>query len=382
MRASIIAGLTEALAGRKNTMRHVAGEAGRAPVRVTVVGTGGAGGNAVARMVDAGVRGVRMLALNTDVQALSRLKRAHTFAIGPGATGGMGSGGRPEIGRKAVKESQSQVAELLDGSDMVFVTCGMGGGTGTGAAPVVAEIARRAGALTVGVVTMPFSFEGAERRATAVEGIGQLRAKVDTLIAVENDRLLGAVDGETRLDRAFALADEVLRQGVQGISDLVTAPGLINVDFADLRALMKNGGPSYMALGEGRGRSAADDAARAALSNPLFDAPLDGARGLLLNVTGGEDLTLGQVHETAELVRQASGSDAGVLLGVAQDRGMRRRVKVTLVATGLQPAWTSDEWPGREVEANGAAGQMPMETIVRANGNGRRALIAPGPGAH
>lgn len=382
MNTHFFSGLVEALAGRRTEMGPAPGEAGQAPVRVTVVGTGGAGGNAVARMVEGGVRGARMLALNTDVQALSRLKRAHTFAIGPSTTGGMGSGGKPEIGRKAVKESQSQVAELLDGSDMVFVTCGMGGGTGTGAAPVVADIARRAGALTVGVVTMPFSFEGSDRRAAAVEGIGQLRAKVDTLIAVENDRLLGAVDGEVRLDRAFALADEVLRQGVQGISDLITAPGLINVDFADLRGLMRNGGPSYMALGEGRGRSAADDAARAALSNPLFDAPLDGASGLLLNVTGGEDLTLGQVHETAELVRQASGSDAGVLLGVVQDRGMRRRVRVTLVATGLQPAWTAEEWLGRNIETNGAAGQMPLETVVKANGNGRGALVHPMSGGH
>ena len=274
---STIAGLIETVTGKGIAVREAPADrdAGRAPVRVAVVGAGGAGGNAVARMIDAGVRGVRMLALNTDVQALSRLKRAHTFAIGPNTTGGMGSGGRPEIGRKAIKESQSQVAELLDGSDLVFVTSGMGGGTGTGAAPVVADIARRAGALTVGVVTMPFSFEGPERRAAAIEGIGQLRAKVDTLIAVENDRLLGAVDGDVRLDRAFALADEVLRQGVQGISDLVTAPGLMNVDFADLKALMRNGGPSYMALGEGRGRSAACDAALAALSNPLFDAPLE-----------------------------------------------------------------------------------------------------------
>ena len=383
MMLSTIAGLIETVTGKGNAVREAPSEsdAARAPVRVAVVGAGGAGGNAVARMIDAGVRGVRMLALNTDVQALSRLKRAHTFAIGPNATGGMGSGGRPEIGRKAVKESQSQVAELLDGSDLVFVTSGMGGGTGTGAAPVVAEIARRAGALTVGVVTMPFSFEGPERRAAALEGIAQLRAKVDTLIAVENDRLLDAVDGGVRLDRAFSLADEVLRQGVQGISDLVTAPGLINVDFADLKALMRNGGPSYMALGEGRGRSAADEAARAALSNPLFDAPLDGARGILLNVTGGEDLTLGQVHETAELVRKASGSDAGVLLGVVQDGRMKRRVKITLVATGLQPAWNEEEWLGGG-KAEGRAVLPPLETVVRANVNGRGALVHPVPGGH
>ena len=378
---STIAGLIETVTGKGIAVREAPADrdAGRAPVRVAVVGAGGAGGNAVARMIDAGVRGVRMLALNTDVQALSRLKRAHTFAIGPNTTGGMGSGGRPDIGRKAIKESQSQVAELLDGSDLVFVASGMGGGTGTGAAPVVAEIARRAGALTVGVVTMPFSFEGPERRAAAIEGIGQLRAKVDTLIAVENDRLLDAVDGEVRLNRAFALADEVLRQGVQGISDLVTAPGLMNVDFADLKALMRNGGPSYMALGEGRGRSAACDAALAALSNPLFDAPLDGARGILLNVTGGQDLTLGQVHETAKLVRKASGSDAGVLLGVVQDGRMRRRVKITLVATGLQPAWNEEEWLGGGGKAEGRAALPPLETVVRANGNGRGSLAHPAP---
>ena len=381
---STIASLVETMAGKASAVRvaPAEGDGGQAPVRVTVVGAGGAGGNAVGRMIDGGVRGVRMLALNTDVQALSRLKRAHTFAIGPNTTGGMGSGGRPEIGRKAIKESQSQVAELLDGSDLVFVTSGMGGGTGTGAAPVVAETARRMGALTVGVVTMPFAFEGPERRAAAIEGVGQLRGKVDTLIAVENDRLLDAADGEMRLDRAFALADEVLRQGVQGISDLVTAPGLINVDFADLKALMKNGGPSYMALGEGRGRSATFDAARAALSNPLFDAPLNGAGGILLNVTGGEDLTLGQVNETADLVRQASGSDAGVLLGVVQDRRMKRRVKITLVATGLQPVWNDEAWPGGGREAADRARLPPLETAVRANGNGRGSLVHSMPGGH
>ena len=310
-------------------------------VSIRVVGVGGGGGNAVRRMADDGIHGVRFLALNTDVQALRGLRHIQTFAIGPNTTAGTGSGGRPEVGRKAMRESQAQVGGLLQGADMVFIAAGMGGGTGTGAASLVADIARKQGALTVGVVTLPFGFEGAGRSANAEQGLRQLRQKVDTLIVVENDRLLPALNSRVELETAFRLADEVLRQGVQGISDIVTVSGMINVDFADVKAVMVGGGSAFMAIGKGQGRDAASQAARSALANPLFDAPLDGASGVLLNVTGGPDLTLGQVHEVADLVHEAANSGANVIFGVVQQRRMKGKVSVTLVGTGIER--TEDE---------------------------------------
>ena len=316
-------------------------------VRVKVVGVGGAGGNAVARMASAGLRGVEFLAVNTDVQALRRVKGVPTYAIGPVTTGGMGSGGNPDLGRKAVRENQEQVGELLEGSDMVFVTAGMGGGTGTGAAPVVAEIARRKGALTVGVVTRPFSFEGQGRMMAADKGLKQLGRKVDTLITVENDRLLTSLDGEMSLERGFRVADEVLRQGVEGISEIITVPGTINVDFADVKSVMMNRGVSFMALGEGKGRTASTDAVKAALANPLFTAPIEGAQGILFNVRGGRDLSIGQVHEIAGMIEGASKSQAQVVFGVVQDPRWNKRVRVTLVATGI---------PSREANVETTAG--------------------------
>ena len=309
--------------------------AAKGDVRVKVVGVGGAGGNAVARMASAGVRGVEFLAVNTDVQALRRVKGVPTYAIGPMTTSGMGSGGSPDLGRKAVRENQDHIGELLEGSDMVFVTAGMGGGTGTGAAPIVAEIARRKGALTVGVVTRPFSFEGQGRMAAADKGLKQLGQKVDTLITVENDRLLTALDGEMSLERGFRVADEALRQGVEGISEIITVPGTINVDFADVRSVMMNRGISFMALGEGKGRTASTDAVKAALANPLFTAPIEGAQGILFNVRGGRDLSIGQVHEIAGMIEGASKSQAQVVFGVVQDPRWNKRVRVTLVATGI-----------------------------------------------
>ena len=279
----------------------------------------------------------------TDVQALAQMKKVTTLAIGPNTTSGMGSGGHHDIGRKAIKESQEQVTRLLEGADMVFVTAGMGGGTGTGAASVAAEIARRQGALTVGVVTLPFSFEGPQRRKIAQHGLEQLRQKVDTLITIDNDRLLPSLKGKISLEKAFKVVDEVLRQGVQGISDIITVPGLINVDFADVKSIMSGGGPSFMALGEGKGKWAAIEAAHMALSNPLFDAPLNGAKGILFNVTGGKDLTLGQVHEVAEIIRKASKVETNVIFGVVQDKSLHKRVSITLVATGLADVQCDDE---------------------------------------
>ena len=311
-------------------------------VRIKVVGVGGAGGNAVLRMAASRIDGVEFLVVNTDAQALKRIKSVPTLAIGPGTTKGMGAGGNPEAGRKAAKESQRQISKLLEGANMVFITAGMGGGTGTGAAPVVAETARKNGALAVGFVTRPFSFEGSGRSAAADLGIDQLRRKLDTLIVVENQRLLAALDGKVTLENGFRVADEVLHQGVQGVSELVTVPGLINVDFADVKAVMADGGPAFMAMGEGKGRNAAAQAAQMALSNPLFNAPLQGARGILLNIKGGKDLTLGQVQELADTIREAATCDSHVVFGVIQDRRWTKRVTITLVATGLASALPAD----------------------------------------
>ena len=342
-------------------------------VKIKVVGVGGGGGNAVVRMLDKGLGGIGALSLNTDVQALSRRVGVRSFAIGPDTTQGMGSGGRPDIGRKAIKESQRQVAELLAGTDLVFVTCGMGGGTGTGAAPVVADIARRQGALTVAVVTLPFSFEGPRRREVAEQGIVSLRQKVDTLIAVENDRLLPSLDGDVSLARALEAADEVLHQGVRGISELITLSGMINVDFADVRSIMTNGGPSFLATGEGKGKWAAMDAAREALANPLFSAPIEGAAGILFNVTGGKDLTLGQVHEVAEVISKAARSQANVIFGVRQDAQMKKRVRITLVATGVHGAYGGPVASNEETsDVQGMTEDELAELLARpaVNGNG------------
>ncbi len=305
-------------------------------VGIRVVGVGGGGGNAVRRMVRGNLAGVRYLILNTDIQALRGFKSVPTFAIGPNTTGGMGSGGQPAIGRKAMRESQKDVSKLLEGADMVFVAVGMGGGTGTGAASLVADLARKTGALTVGVATLPFGFEGPRRRESAEEGLKTFRQKVDTLIVVENDRLLPALDGNIELERAFKLADEVLHQGVRGISDIITMNGMINVDFADVKAVMSNGGTAFMAMGTGQGNEAAAQAAQAALSNPLFDMPLEGAKGVLLNIVGGPDITLGEVHQVAEIIKDAASADANVIFGVVQDKAMKRKVSLTLVGTGIQ----------------------------------------------
>ena len=340
------------------------------PIKVKVVGVGGAGGNAVFRMAKVGLQGVDLLGINTDVQALTQMKGVHTFAIGPQTTGGLGSGGQPEVGRKAVKESQSQVAKLLEGSDMVFITAGMGGGTGTGAASIVADIAKKQGALTVGVVSLPFSFEGPQRRRIGTDGLRQLQAKVDTIITVDNDMLLPSLNGSFSLDKAFHVADEVLRQGVQGISDIIMVPGLINVDFADVRSVMSNRGPSFMAVGEGKGKWAAIEAAHMALSNPLFGARLQGAADILFNVSGGNDLTLGQVHEVSEIIRKAGGDDSNVIFGVVQHRKMRNRVSITLVATGLTGEREEIHETGAEVVAADSPACRVREPVGPASVNG------------
>jgi cell division protein FtsZ len=279
-----------------NHKHSVLPDGGTSPCVIKVVGVGGGGGNAVMRMMDTGIEGVEFLAINTDVQALSRFKdRAETLTIGKDVTRGLGAGGLPENGRKAAEESRAEIMQLVEGSDLVFVTAGMGGGTGSGAAPVVAEIAKEAGALTVGVVTKPFAFEGRRRMQQALQSIETLRAVVDTLIIVSNDRLLKIIPEGTPVQNAFMMADEVLRQGVVGISEIIIRPGLINVDFADVRAIMGNAGTALMGIGQSSGKNRAEEAAKEAISSPLLDFPIEKAKGVVFNIVGGSDLTLQEV---------------------------------------------------------------------------------------
>ena len=304
--------------------------------RIKVVGVGGAGGNAVNRMIRSKLRGVEFVAVNTDLQALSASEAHVKLNIGKKLTRGLGSGGDPTKGQEAAEESRQELTELLKDCDMVFITAGMGGGTGTGAAPVVAEIARMAGALTIGVVTKPFTFEGARRKETAEEGIKRLHDKVDTLITVPNQRLLEVVDRKTPMAEAFKIADDVLRQGVQGISDLIVFPGLINLDFADVKTIMSNQGAALMGIGFGTGDTRAVDAAKNAISSPLLETTIEGAHGILLNITGGPDLTLVEVNEAANLVREAANAhDDNLIFGTVIDERMQGEVKVTVVATGF-----------------------------------------------
>ncbi len=304
--------------------------------RIRVIGVGGGGSNAVNRMIQAQMMNIEFIAVNTDAQALLMAETPNRIRIGDKLTRGLGAGGNPAIGAKAAEESSEELFEALKGSDMVFITAGMGGGTGTGASPVVAQLAKEAGALSVGVVTKPFSFEGAKRRQAAEEGIAALKQHVDTLITVPNDRLLQIADKKMPLSEAFRLADDVLRQGIQGISDLITMPGLINLDFADVKAIMSEAGSALMAIGEGAGDSRATDAARQAISSPLLDIDISGARGVLFNITGGLDLTLFEVTEAAEIISKAAHPEANIIFGAVQDPIFDGRVKVTVIATGFE----------------------------------------------
>ncbi|BDG60750.1 cell division protein FtsZ [Caldinitratiruptor microaerophilus] len=302
---------------------------------IKVVGVGGGGSNAVNRMIASGLKGVEFIALNTDAQALSQSQAPSKIQIGAKLTKGLGAGANPEIGEKAAEESRDQLAEALKGADMVFITAGMGGGTGTGAAPIVAEIAKELGALTVGVVTRPFTFEGKRRQVVAEKGIAALKAKVDTLITIPNDRLLQVVDKKTSLTEAFRIADDVLRQGVQGISDLIATPGLINLDFADVRTIMSDQGSALMGIGVSSGENRSSEAARAAISSPLLETSIEGAKGVLLNITGGSDLSLYEVHEAAEIISQAADPEANIIFGAVIDESLHDQVRVTVIATGF-----------------------------------------------
>ncbi|HWM13878.1 MAG TPA: cell division protein FtsZ [Gaiellaceae bacterium] len=331
-------------------------QAGNYLAVIKVVGAGGGGSNAVNRMVEAGLRGCEFIAVNTDAQALLMVEADQKIHIGAGATRGLGAGANPEKGYEAAMETRDELKEALKGADMVFVTAGEGGGTGTGAAPVIAEIAQELKALTVGVVTRPFGFEGRKRAEQAQDGIGKLRDHVDTLIIIPNDRLLQVVEKQTPLGDAFRMADEVLRQGVQGITDLITIPGLVNLDFADVRTIMNDAGSALMGIGEAEGESRAAEAARAAVSSPLLEASVAGATGVLLNITGGPDLGLFEVNEAAEVVTGASDLNANVIFGAVIDEAMGGKVRVTVIATGFDKAYRRErreESGEREAPAEG-----------------------------
>ncbi len=304
--------------------------------QIKVVGVGGGGQNAVNRMIEAGIQGVEFIAVNTDAQALMLSNAPQRIRIGDKLTKGLGSGGDPEVGMRAAEESREEIHQILDGADMVFVTAGMGGGTGSGAAPILAEISRELGALTIGVVTRPFSFEGAQRRRVAEQALARLQQHVDTLITIPNDRLLHILDKKTSIREAFAAADDVLRQGIQGISELITVPGMINLDFADVRSIMLNGGAALMAVGRANGESRAQEAAQKAIHSALLDVSIEGARGILFNVKGGPDLALHEVNEAAELIRGSAHPEANIIFGAVLDEEMGDEVQITVIATGFE----------------------------------------------
>ncbi len=303
--------------------------------KIKVVGVGGSGGSAINWMMKTKIRGVDFVAVNTDAQALHHSLAPHKLHIGKTTTRGLGAGMDPDLGRKAAEENQNEIRDALKGSDMVFLTCGLGGGTGTGAAPLLADVARDVGALTVAVVTKPFSFEGAQRRAIAEKGHTELAGKVDTIITIPNDRLLSIVDKKTTLIDAFAVVNEVLRQGVAGISEIITVPGLINVDFADVKAIMRDAGSALMGIGEGKGENRAIDAAKMAVSSPLLELSIDGAKGVLFIITGGPDITMTEVNDAAKIVTGEVDPNAKVIFGTVINENMKDLVKITVIATGF-----------------------------------------------
>ena len=304
--------------------------------QIKVVGVGGGGGNAVNRMISEGLGGVEFIAVNTDNQALMLSKAKTRVRIGDKLTRGLGAGGNPEIGRKAAEESSEDLLEVLRGSDMIFIACGMGGGTGTGASPIIAQIAKELGALTIGVVTRPFTFEGTRRAQLAKTGIEALKSQVDTLIVIPNDRLMQMADKRSTLQQAFSLADDVLRQGIQGISELITVPGLINLDFADVRTIMSEGGAALMAVGRASGDDRARSAADQAITSGLLDVTIDGARGILFSITGGSDLTLFEVNEAAAIIKDSAHPECNLIFGAHIDESMGDEIHITVIATGFE----------------------------------------------
>ncbi len=348
--------------------------------RIKVVGVGGGGCNAVNRMIDFGMQGVEFIAVNTDGQALLLSQAPTRVRVGEKVTRGLGAGGNPEMGRKAAEELAEELYEVLKGSDMVFVTAGLGGGTGTGAAPIVAQIAKEVGALTIGVVTRPFTFEGMRRQQSAEAGISKLKEQADTLIVIPNDRLLQIVDKRASLQEAFQLADDVLRQGIQGISELITVPGLINLDFADVRAIMSEGGAALMAVGRASGEDRARVAAEMAISSQLLDITIDGARGILFNVTGGSGLTLFEVNTAAAIIKETAHPDVNLIFGAVIDPSLADEIRVTVIATGFDRAGmrsvpSSTERPAKHEETRPGQQQrqQPIDRTERPSNNNQPA---------
>ena len=329
---------------------------------IRVVGVGGGGGNAINRMIEENIVGVDFIAVNTDKQALDSNLAPQKLQLGDRTTRGLGSGGNPEVGKKAAEESEEELHIALAGSDMVFVTAGMGGGTGTGAAPAVANVARSEGALTIGVVTRPFTFEGAQRSRAAEAGIDELKEQVDTLIVIPNDKLLETTDKRISLLDSFKLADDVLRQGIQGISELITVPGLINLDFADVKAIMSLGGAALMAVGSGSGDDRAMKAAEQAMSSPMLDVTIDGAKGILFNVTGGSDLSLFEINQAASIIRETAHPEVNLIFGAVIDETMGDEIRITVIATGFDHAMPMVRSMGRPVSQPTTSGSLRRET--------------------
>lgn len=325
--------------------------------KIKVIGIGGGGNNAVNRMIEEGMAGVDFISVNTDAQALDTCLAKHRVQIGKKLTRGLGAGGDPEIGRKAAEESREELTQAIGEADMVFLTAGIGGGTGTGASPIIADIAKKNGALTIGVVTRPFSFEGRQRERVAMEGIERLKNAVDTLIVIQNDRLLKIVDKRASLKEAFSIADDVLRQGIQGISELITVPGLINLDFADVRTIMAEGGAALMAVGTASGEDRARKAAQMAITNELLDITINGASGILFNITGGPDLSLHEVNQAAEIIKETADPNANLIFGAVVDESMGDNLRITVIATGFGQIKTARPRFGLEQPASAAKPQ-------------------------
>ncbi|NLL82259.1 MAG: cell division protein FtsZ [Tissierellia bacterium] len=320
--------------------------------KIKVIGVGGGGSNAVNRMIESGVRGIDFVALNTDRQALYSSRAETKIQIGEKLTKGLGAGANPEIGTKAAEENRNDIMEIISGADMVFITAGMGGGTGTGAAPIVAEIAKELGILTVGVVTKPFTFEGKKRLLQAEKGVEELKNKVDTLVTIPNDRLLQVADKKTTMAQAFLMADEVLQNGIQGISDLISVPNLINLDFADVKTIMSCKGIAHMGIGLASGDSRASDAAKLAIKSPLLETSIDGAKSVLLNITGGSDLGIFEVNEAADLIRQSVDQDANIIFGAGIDESLGDTIKITVIATGFEEMSEKDKVKKKRLNPN------------------------------
>lgn len=338
--------------------------------KIKVIGVGGGGNNAVNRMVECGVRGVDFIALNTDRQSLYASRAEVKLQLGEKITKGLGAGANPEIGQKAAEENRNDILESIKGADMIFITAGMGGGTGTGAAPVVAEIAKELGILTVGVVTKPFTFEGKKRLVQAEKGVEELKSKVDTLVTIPNDRLLQIADKKTTMSDAFMMADEVLKQGIQGISDLISVPNLINLDFADVKTIMYGKGIAHMGIGQATGDNRATEAAKQAIKSPLLETSIEGAKSVLLNITGGADLGIFEVNEAADLIRQAVDQDANIIFGAGIDESLQDEIKITVIATGFEEKQVKKQEPKEEekdknIDLDDPLGDLDIPTFLR-----------------